>query len=456
MAKALKILGTIYLVIFLIIAMIPLLLFIGVIHIDLDPFPDSEEEDDPLWSREFDEEVSFSHYVYPYMLPKFPPNIGSNFSVIIDPIMTYTDSGQIHGLNFTNGESMWERDFSEPFMQPPRVWEEGLYIFLTSRIICLDPMNGTDIWSANVTELSPIAACYYDGSLFVIDEGKTIISFLPNGTLNWTFDTRVFVSNNIRVTHNYLIFDDNHDRIHCFNMSTANINEENDLILDRLWIVDQPSQGIRFGRDISWNTIINSYDITDLVMTWEGRNLVALNASSGEEAWNYSTKSDIIHGPSLFMSAGESLHPQIETIYVLTTDKSVTCLFPSGKEQWNLTMEDKIVNPLRLSSSSSSPTKYPYVFITSETGIHVLEGHSGMAVSNLTIQNRIRSISLSDEQVTISTGTKVMSYHNDYASPRDYSGERERSMDTPPMAIIVCTVLHVVVLKHVMKKRNTN
>jgi hypothetical protein len=430
------------LAIYFVIMIITIVFFLHFFSLDLFEEEDTPEQNDKLWEQSFDEDISLTDYVYPYQVPR-------RWTLIIDPAFAYTETGTITALNFTDGSVMWEQSFGEPFSFPPAVSGESLFIFTDDRVYCYNPVNGTEIWKATIPGFGHVAPLFDIDSIFLLTRDEVLYSFTLEGQIEWFYQIEGGVRNSIFANDRFLVWNDDHGQLHCYDLKNASISHDHELDVDGLWIREHPSSGISFGEITTRSGgFMTSRKYHELLIIWDRDRFALMHASTGDEYWSRNFNASFDFAPSVFFSHAESSHPRIRSIILTFEDDTIEALLPSGTTVWGASLSQPIILPPRMSDSNEWNRTFPNLFLASNTNIRVIDGSDGSFLTDIENKDGLRSITLSDDQLIISTGRKVISYHNRFATPRDYSGS-----STPIPLPLVPFVIATVYMSHHRRKR---
>lgn len=385
-------------------------------EVDDGDVDDGEENDPKQWECSFQEEVALTHYVYPYMIPRFVPNM----TLPEDPIFAYTETGKIYALNFTDGSVMWDLDFASAFSHDPAIFGESLFVYTADSIISLDPVNGTENWEVDVSGFGHIPPSYTTDSIFIYTNQKSIHSYSLDGSLKWKFTLQDHLGSSMFANDRYLVYNNLNDMIHCCDLENATVNKHDELQIEEWWVREIQVLGMEFGEITTYDPLLDPREYYELLILWSDTQISLLHANSGDEYWSLNFTTGLAHDPAIFFSRAESVHPEIESIYIPFRNNTIETYRPSGMKVWNASIPGGIILPIRMSDPKYGNV-YANLFVTTDSGVSVFSGANGIKRSELEVDETIQSLTLSDEQLIISTGTDVEAYYNWYASSRDYS-----------------------------------
>lgn len=391
-----------------------------------------------LWTTGLPEDVDLTHYVYPYRIFH-----GTSGMIPDDPVFAYTDTGKIHALNFTDGSIVWEKDFGHPFKMDPVIYNSSLFVFTPSAIVNIDPETGTERWRNIIPSIMPIPPSFHDDTIsFASDQDIIYAYYTGTGFLIWKFEIEGTVDTGLFLSQDYLIFHDTQGYLRCHDLENATVGGGKELEMDEIWRKELEIHGMEFGISTTMHHAFGPDDYHELIILWDPAHLFTLHASTGKEYWSRQYDIPLKFPPAVFYSRGESNYPEIEYVYVVLENNSVETIAPNGNVSMSFSVQHDVVLPLRLSYFRESTTSYLSIFVTTDEGVVVYDARSGELLEEFEVRRNIRSLTLSDEQMIISTGPRVTSFISEYASPRDYAGNPQVCCGAA-MVIMASSVLMV-------------
>ncbi|BCG60190.1 hypothetical protein PUR_36150 [Paenibacillus sp. URB8-2] len=199
-------------------------------------------------------------------------------AVVSDSVL-YTDSSGLHAVQKGTGEEMWEYNFSSELAFPsrfPTTVASTNHVFITDLtkegpavLKAIDLQSGKEAWKLAGDWSSTIAPAVIQDKLYIPAAGKMLIINEKNGKELHSFNTK-------GVINSYAASD---QQIIAVNIS-GNVASYDSNTGELLWEYDNELLGLP-----------NSPDITiskDKVLLTEKKSgsIIALDASSGNEAWN--------------------------------------------------------------------------------------------------------------------------------------------------------------------------